>query len=121
MGSEREEAGRNRVSLEMRCLELEEERDTWEGERLSFVLQIEQERVKAKEDLKLLEEHEKFSKEHKDAMERCSLYDRDMMAKANKIRDQTIELKTLEKMLHEKTKEIMEHLNAVDLKQKELD
>merc|ERR1711890_23111 len=44
-----------------------------------------------------------------------------MGAKANKIRDQTIELKTLEKMLHEKTKEIMEHLNAVDLKQKELD
>ena len=34
LSGEVEEAGRLRVSLEMRCVELEEAKDRWEGERL---------------------------------------------------------------------------------------
>ena len=46
--ADKEEAGRQRVSLEMRCLELEEERDKWEGERLGLLEQIEEDKNRSK-------------------------------------------------------------------------
>ena len=53
-------------------------------------------------------------------MERSRLYDKDMLEKTKKIKEQSIDLKTLENLLHEKTKEITYQLSEVDLKEKEL-
>ena len=64
--------------------------------------------------------HEQFSCEHAEAMERSRLYDQDMLDKTRKIKEQAIELKTLENLLHEKTKEMSDQLSDLDLKQKEL-
>merc|ERR1712130_269712 len=68
----------------------------------------------------LIAEHEKFSKEHAAAVERSKLYDKDMLDKTKKIKEQAIDLKTLENLLHEKTKEISYQLSEVDLREKEL-
>ena len=53
-------------------------------------------------------------------MERSRLYDQDMLDKARRIKDQAIEMKTLENLLHEKTKEMSDQLSDIDLKEKEL-
>jgi len=129
--SGREELARERLELEIRCVQLEEERDKWEGEKLEFIQQIEEIKSQAKVDIlplkeltikhaELVTEHDKFSKEHAAAMDRSRLYDKDMLDKSRKIKEQTINLKTLENLLHEKTKEISFQLSEVDLKQKEL-
>jgi len=68
----------------------------------------------------LVAKHEQFSCEHAEAMERSRLYDQDMLDKTRKIKEQAIELKTLENLLHEKTKEMSDQLSDLDLKQKEL-
>ena len=110
---------------------MEEERDRWEGEKLEFIQQIEDIKAKSVADLLPLEElkikhselaaeHDKFGKEHAAAMERSKLYDKDMLDKSRKIKEQSIDLKTLENLLHEKTKEISYQLSEVDLREKEL-
>ena len=48
---------------------------------------------------KLKVEHAKFEREHADALERCSLYDRDMLEKSGRIKNHEIELSTLEKLI----------------------
>ena len=50
----------------------------------------------------LVAEHEKFREEHAAAIERSKLYDKDILNKARKIKEQSIDLKTLENLLHEK-------------------
>ena len=47
-------------------------------------------------------------------MEQSRLYNHDMIDKAHWIKDQAIEIKTLEN--HEKTKEMSEHLSDINLK-----
>ena len=46
--------------------------------------------------------------------------DQDMLDKARRIKDQDIEMKTLENLLHEKTKEMLDQPSDIDLKEKEL-
>ena len=46
--------------------------------------------------------------------------DQDMLDKARRIKDQDIEMKTLENLLHEETKEMLNQLSDIDLKKKEL-
>eukprot|EP00092_Neocalanus_flemingeri_P001893 GFUD01002020.1.p1 GENE.GFUD01002020.1~~GFUD01002020.1.p1 ORF type:complete len:4147 (-),score=1483.97 GFUD01002020.1:293-12733(-) len=129
--SGREELARGRLELEIRCVQLEEERDRWEGEKLEFLQQIEEIKTQAKAEIlplvelrvehaELVAEHSKFGKEHAAAMERSRLYDKDILEKSRKIKEQAIDLKTLENLLHEKTKEISYQLSEVDLKQREL-
>ena len=114
-----------------RCVQLEEDRDRWEGEKLELIQQIEDIKAEAKSDLlpleelkaehtALVEEHNKFNEEHAAATERSRLYDKDMLEKSRKMKEQAIDLKTLENLLHEKTKEISNQLSEVDLKQREL-
>ena len=43
-------------------------------------------------------------------MERSSLYDQYMLDNARRIKDQAIEMQTLENLLHVKTKEMSEHV-----------
>ena len=62
---------------------------------------------------KLKVEHAKFEREHADALERCSLYDRDMLEKSGRIKNHEIELTTLERLLLDKTKEISNQLSEV--------
>ena len=45
----------------------------------------------------------------------------DKARKTRKTREQKIELESLEQLLHQKTKEIMEQFNMVDLRQTELE
>merc|ERR1712106_666776 len=127
----REEIARGRLEVEIRCVQLEEERDSWEGEKLEFLQKVEDIKVQSAADLlplaelkvkhsELVAEHEKFSKEHATAVEKSKLYDKDMLDKARKIKEQIIDLKTLENLLHEKTKEISYQLSEVDLKEREL-
>merc|ERR1712240_129924 len=128
----REAASRDKLELEIRCVQLEEARDRWEGERLELQQSIDLEKAEVKtgqaeiaslqgELAKLQKEHVEFGKEHAAAVERAAMYDRDMLDKARKIKEQGIELKSLENLLHSKTKEMMEGLGDVDLKQKELE
>ena len=107
----KEESARGRLELEIRCVQLEEEKDHWESEKT---------RNLATDRGHLLIEHERFSREYEAAMERSRLYDKDMLEKTKKIKEQSIDLKTLENLLHEKTKEITYQLSEVDLKEKEL-
>merc|ERR1711872_771137 len=127
----REELARGRLELEIRCVQLEEEKDRWEEDKLKFLQEIEEIKMKSEADLlplkelkvkhsELMAEHEKFSKEHAAAIERSKLYDKDMLDKTKKIKEQAIDLKTLENLLHEKTKEISYQLSEVDLREKEL-
>ena len=95
----KEESAKGRLELEIRCVQLEE--------------------LKTKQSYLLLE-HERFSREYEAAMERSRLYDKDMLEKTKKIKEKSIDLKTLENLLHEKTKEITYQLSEVDLKEKEL-
>ena len=44
-------------------------------------------------------------------MERSKLYDQDMLDKARRIKDQAVEMKTLENFLHKKTKEMSDQLS----------
>merc|ERR1711936_926357 len=99
--------------------------------KLKFLQEIEEIKIKSAADLlpleelnvkhsELVAEHEKFSEEHAAALERSKLYDKDMLDKAKKIKEQAIDLKTLENLLHEKTKEISYQLSEVDLKEREL-
>ena len=127
----KEESARGRLELEIRCVQLEEEKDHWESEKQEILQRIEDIKNKASEDLlpyeelkikhsDLLLEHERFSREYEAAMERSRLYDKDMLEKTKKIKEKSIDLKTLENLLHEKTKKITYHLSEVDLKEKEL-
>ena len=43
----------------------------------------------------LLFEHERFSREYEAVMERSRLYDKDVLEKTKKIKEQSIDLKTL--------------------------
>ena len=52
--------------------------------------------------------------------ERSSLYDQYMLDNARRIKDQAIEMKTLEKLLHEETKQMSDQLSEINLKEKEL-
>ena len=58
--------------------------------------------------------------EHASAVERSRLYDQDMIDKARRIKDQAIEMNTLENLLLEKTKEMSDQLSEINLKEKEL-
>ena len=128
----KEVASRGKLELEIRCVQLEEARDRWEGERLELQQNIDLEKAEVKagqaevaslqgELVKLQKEHAEFGREHAAAVERAAMYDRDMLGKARKIKEQEIGLKSLENLLHEKTKEMMAGLSDVDLKQKELE
>merc|ERR1712025_78641 len=68
----RETLARSKLELEMKCVELEEERDKWEGEKLEFNQEIENLKSEMHSDSQILtdlrsthnslvEEHEKFS------------------------------------------------------------
>ena len=109
----KEESARGRLELEIRCAQLEEEKDHWESEKQEILQRIEDIKNKASEDLlpyeelktkhsDLLLEHERFSREYEAAMERSRLYDKDMLES------------------NEKTTEITYQLSEVDLKEKEL-
>ena len=47
--------------------------------------------------------------------EKFSADDQDMLGKARRIKDQAIEMKTLEKLLHEKTKQMSDQLSEINL------
>ena len=94
-------------------MQLEEEKDRWEEDKLKFLQEIEEIKIKSADDLlpldelkikhsELVAEHEKFREEHAAAVQRSKLYDKDMLDKARKIKEQSIDLKTLENLLHEK-------------------
>ena len=94
-------------------MQLEEEKDRWEEDKLKFLQEIEEIKIKSAADLlpldelkikhsELVAEHEKFREEHAAAVQRSKLYDKDMLDKARKIKEQSIDLKTLENLLHEK-------------------
>ena len=111
--------------------ELEEKRDRQVGDKLELVEARHQLGAEYKEQLAPLEQlrrdhaelaarHEQFGAEHASAVERSRLYDQDMLDKARRIKDQAIEMKTLENLLHEKTKEMSDQLSDIDLKEKEL-
>ena len=96
------------------CVQLEEERDLQEGDKLELAGARHQLEADYKEQLEQLRrEHaelaarqEQFSAEHASAVDRSRLYDQDMLDKARRIKDQAIEMKTLENLLHEKTKNV---------------
>ena len=109
----REELARGRLEFEIRCVQLEEEKDRQEENKLKFLQEIEEIKIKSAADLlpldelkikhsELVAEHEKFREEHAAAVERSKLYDKDILNKARKIKEQSIDLKTLENLLHEK-------------------
>ena len=105
--------------------ELEEKRDRQDGDKLELAEVRHQLEAEYKEHLRrdhaeLAARHEQFSAEHASAVERSRLYDQDMLDKARRIKDQAIEMKTLENLLHEKTKEMSDQLSDIDLKEKEL-
>ena len=127
----KEDVARERLELEIKCVQLEEERDRLEGEKLELSQAGHQAQADFKQQMlpydqlkkdheELLEKHNEFSKEHAEAVERSQLYDQDMLEKTRRIKEQTIELKTLEGLLHDKTKEISNHVGDIDLKQREL-
>ena len=106
----RGELARDRLELVIRCVQPEEEKDRWEEDKLNLLQEIEEIKIKPAADLVPLEElkvkhselaaeHEEFSKEHAAALERSKLYDKDMLDKAKKIKEQAIDLKTLENLL----------------------
>merc|ERR1712059_103862 len=81
------------------------------------IQEMEQQKVKEKLDLDILtglrvnqstleEEHGRLQKEYQAAMERIACYDKNMLEKTRKIKEQQIYLKSMENLLHEKTKEI---------------
>ena len=70
--------------------------------------------------MELAARYEQFGTEHVSAVEQSRLHDQDMIDKARRIKDQDIEMKTLENLLHEKTKEMLDQLSDIDLKEKEL-
>ena len=96
------------------CVQLEEERERLEGDKLELAGARHQLEADYKEQLEQLRrEHaelaarqEQFSAEHASAVERSRLYDQDMLDKARRIKDQAIEMNTLENLLHEKTKNV---------------
>ena len=65
-----EEGNRARVALEMRCLELEEMADKWEGERLENARLLEEEKAAARYIYALLKIKEKSKEETKGMVER---------------------------------------------------
>merc|ERR1712066_559109 len=84
----REELARGRLELEIRCVQLEEEKDRWEEDKLKFLQEIEEVKIKSVADLlpldelkikhsELVAEHERFCEEHAAAVERSKLYDKD--------------------------------------------
>ena len=88
--------------------ELEEKRDRQDGDKLELAEVRHQLEAEYKEQLAPLEQlrrdhaelaarHEQFGAEHASAVERSRLYDQDMLDKARRIKDQAIEMKTLEK------------------------
>ena len=101
------------VTVPPRCVQLEEERDRLEGDKLELAGARHQLEADYKEQLAPLEQlrrdhaelaarHEQFSAEHASAVERSRLHDQDMLGKARRIKDQAIEMKMRE--LHEKIK-----------------
>ena len=62
--------------------------------------------------MELAARYEQFS------TEQSRLHDQDMIDKAWRIKD--IEMKTLENLLHEKTKEMLNQLSDIELKKKDL-
>merc|ERR1712200_158104 len=67
LSADLEDAGRSRVSLEIRCVQLEEAKDRWEGERLEAEQRLQTEREFSKEALKPLDDlqakHDQLQKE----------------------------------------------------------
>ena len=90
----------------LRCVQLEEEREYKEQLR--------------RESVELAARYEQFSTEHVSAVEQSRLHDQDMLNKVRRIKDQDIEMKTLENLLHEKTKEMLNQLSDIELKKKDL-
>ena len=70
--------------------------------------------------MELAARYEQFGTEHVSAVEQSRLHDQDMIDKARRIKDQDIEMKTLENLLHEETKEMLDQLSDIDRKEKEL-
>ena len=68
--------------------------------------------------MELAARYEQFSTEHVSAVEQSRLHDQDMLDKARPIKD--IEMITLENLLHEKTKEMLNQLSDIELKKKDL-
>ena len=127
----REEVAREKLELEIRAVQLEEERDRLEGDKLQMAETQHTLEADHKEKLLPLEQlqkdfdelsarHEQFSHEHASALEKSRLYDQDMLDKSRKIKDQAIELKTLENLLYDKTKEMSHQIIDLDTKEKTL-
>ena len=70
--------------------------------------------------MELAARYEQFSTEHVSVVEQSRLHDQDMLNKVRCIKDQDIEMKTLENLLHEKTKEMLNQLSDIELKKKDL-
>ena len=125
------EISREKLGIEIQCVQVEEERDRLDAEKIEMMEEIETTKEKAVEDLlpltnlreeltKLKAEHDKFNVEYNLAMDRSNLYDKDLLEKSSKIKEQAVDLKTLEKLLHEKTKEISNQLAEIDMHQRDL-
>ena len=76
----REDMARARLELEIRCAQLEEARNGWEGKRLELAASLEQSQEETRtglatlqelqaEHAKLLQQHEQFGREHAAALE----------------------------------------------------
>ena len=70
--------------------------------------------------MELAARYEQFSTEHVSVVEQSRLHDQGMLNKVRCIKDQDIEMKTLENLLHEKTKEMLNQLSDIELKKKDL-
>ena len=124
-----EELNRDKVKLEIRCVELEEQQDVLKkeaedlqetisglketlrnGEDVLQNIQSEKDTLKSQlEDLKVV--HEKFATSG-------AIHDREMVEKSRLIKEQQIAINELEKSVQEKTEEIGDSLTLLDTKEK---
>jgi chromosome segregation ATPase len=131
MSQELEEAGSQRVRLEMRCVELEEAKDRWEGQRLEAEQRLQAEIEQSKEAVKPLEElqakyqqlnkeHETFKSLHQEALDKSKLYDTDILDKYTKIKELKIERDSLQGMLQNKNQQLSQHFCQMEAKDQEI-
>merc|ERR1712150_13556 len=126
-----EELCRTKVKLEIRAVELEEQKDRWEDEKKELDQNIEQLKTEMKVRLEAFGDVEKerdiLKKDIEHLHETQSEYnlnqkynDQEMVEKAEKIKEQAISLAEMEKLLQGKASEIGNMLTALDSKQVEL-
>ena len=85
MVARREEVAIEKLELEIRAVQLEEERDRLEGDKLEMAET--QSNLEGEHDQELSAKHEQFSQEHVSALESNRLYDKDMLDKSGMIKD----------------------------------